>query len=249
MTTLSDTAFSTLATMIQQDHTYYEMAFNSPTVNGTVPRTGSSINETIIINRIMTYNLTNTPIVSFAKQTGSADWYDLAVHLVDGTIQYSNIKNPKTVIKTGTCDNAGSMMGIAYAATGSLPPENKEHSAVAHVIKYLKTFPEYNTELDYHFLVVPKDEPNHCFYRSLKQVHEYKLNGSNKPFQINWANEYRVISGRGKKRTWVPREPRPVDEHSIARFLRAWIGSDKLKRKIHDAYDEMEAILDKPRCK
>jgi hypothetical protein len=103
------------------------------------------------------------------------DWADFYIDKVP-----VNIK----ITTTNTADNASSKKGLYYALTGQIYQGNNQWE------DYLKQLKENikNTNKDYYFLVINKNNTDDIFINSLKQISTLQPNGNNLPFQIKWCD-------------------------------------------------------------
>lgn len=130
-------------------------------------------------------------------------WYDF---LIEG--RKSGLWLPVNVKISGFSgsDNLSSKEGLFYAMTGVDPkkvprPENPKRAWGINTWEpYCEAMAHYlgaNKSADYYFLVINKVDIGHVFWTSLRQMAELDPNGSNLPYQANWArNSMRV------ERTW-----------------------------------------------
>lgn len=118
------------------------------------------------------------------------DWYDIDV-VYNNKHYYVNIKSSNLK----TFDNVGSSSAILFGLFGKKSSlENKTKAD-----QYAELFFEYNKckeqgyekikDIDYYFLVINKNKTNNVFITSLNHINKnsIKPNGSNLPFQCNWA--------------------------------------------------------------
>jgi len=105
----------------------------------------------------------------------SRDWADFYIDKMP-----VNIK----ITTTNTADNVSSKKGVYYALTGQIYSGNGQWE------DYLKQLKQniQDTDKDYYFLVVNKNNTNDIFINSLKQVSSLQANGNNLPFQIKWCD-------------------------------------------------------------
>ena len=74
--------------------------------------------------------------------------------------------------------------GLYYALTGEIYTGNGQWNNYLKLLKQnLK-----ETEKDYYFLVINKENTNDIFINSLKNISTLQPNGNNLPFQIKWCN-------------------------------------------------------------
>lgn len=101
------------------------------------------------------------------------DWADFYI----GTTPV-NIK----ITTTKTADNVSSKKGLYYALTGEIYTGNGQWDNYLCLLKQnLK-----NTDKDYYFLVINKQNNSDIFINSLKNITTLQPNGNNPPFQIKW---------------------------------------------------------------
>ncbi|MCQ2885021.1 restriction endonuclease [Helicobacter pylori] len=140
-------------------------------------RLNSSVNEEEILNTIKDY---------FPIQLPKArEWWDFSFE--ENDIFYPvNIKTTTTK----TADNLNGKLGIYYALCGLVPEFNNE-------IAWEKYFQELhkdlgaNTNRDYYFLIINKNDPKDVFINSLKGIQTLQPN--NLPFQCKWDNNREIV--------------------------------------------------------
>jgi hypothetical protein len=110
----------------------------------------------------------------------SRDWADFYIDTMP-----VNIK----ITTTNTADNASSKKGVYFALTGQIYSGNGQWE------NYLKQLQQniQDTNKDYYFLIINKDNTNDIFINSLKQVSTLQPNGNNLPFQIKWCDNKIMI--------------------------------------------------------
>ena len=103
------------------------------------------------------------------------DWADFYIDKIP-----VNIK----ITTTNTADNASSKKGLYYALTGQIYQGNNQWE------DYLKQLKQNikDTDKDYYFLVINKNNTKDIFINSLKQISTLQPNGNNLPFQIKWCD-------------------------------------------------------------
>ncbi len=140
-------------------------------------RLNSSINEEEILNTIKDY---------FPIQLPKArEWWDFSFKKND--IFYPvNIKTTTTK----TADNLNGKLGIYYALCGLLPEFNNEIAWEKYFQKLHKDLGK-NTDRDYYFLIINKNDPKDIFINSLKGIQTLQPN--NLPFQCKWDNNREII--------------------------------------------------------
>ncbi|MDR0971370.1 MAG: hypothetical protein LBM25_03185 [Bacteroidales bacterium] len=98
------------------------------------------------------------------------------------------------VTTTTTADNLNCKLGIYYALTGLMPSFSNGISYDKY-FEILKKNLNENSDRDYFFLVVNKDNPKDVFANSLKGLKSLQPNGNNLPFQCKW-DDNRVFCNR-----------------------------------------------------
>ncbi len=140
-------------------------------------RLNSSINEEEILNTIKDY---------FPIQLPKArEWWDFSFE--ENDIFYPvNIKTTTTK----TADNLNGKLGIYYALCGLLPEFNNEIAWEKYFQKLHKDLGT-NTNRDYYFLIINKNDPKDIFINSLKGIQTLQPN--NLPFQCKWDNNREIV--------------------------------------------------------
>ncbi|MBH0280511.1 restriction endonuclease [Helicobacter pylori] len=140
-------------------------------------RLNSSVNEEEILNIIKH---------SFPIQLLKArEWWDFSFE--ENKIFYPvNIKTTTTK----TADNLNCKLGIYYALCGLLPEFNNEIAWEKYFQKLHKDLGT-NTNRDYYFLIINKNDPKDVFINSLKGIQTLQPN--NLPFQCKWDNNREII--------------------------------------------------------
>lgn len=140
-------------------------------------RLNSSINEEEILNTIKDY---------FPIQLPKArEWWDFSFKKND--IFYPvNIKTTTTK----TADNLNGKLGIYYALCGLLPEFNNEIAWEKYFQKLHKDLGK-NTDRNYYFLIINKNDPKDVFINSLKGIQTLQPN--NLPFQCKWDNNREIV--------------------------------------------------------
>ncbi len=140
-------------------------------------RLNSSINKEEILNTIKDY---------FPIQLPKArEWWDFSFKKND--ISYPvNIKTTTTK----TADNLNGKLGIYYALCGLLPEFNNEIAWEKYFQKLHKDLGK-NTNRDYYFLIINKNDPKDVFINSLKGIQTLQPN--NLPFQCKWDNNREIV--------------------------------------------------------
>ncbi|GAA6975265.1 hypothetical protein AOH383_14560 [Helicobacter pylori] len=140
-------------------------------------RLNSSVNEEEILNTIKYF---------FPIQLPKArEWWDFSVE--ENDIFYPvNIK----ITTTKTADNLNCKLGIYYALCGLLPTFNNEIAWEKYFQKLHKDLGK-NTDRDYYFLIINKNDPKDIFINSLKGIQTLQPN--NLPFQCKWDNNREII--------------------------------------------------------
>lgn len=140
-------------------------------------RLNSSVNEEEILNTFKH---------SFPIQLPKArEWWDFSFE--ENDIFYPvNIKTTTTK----TADNLNCKLGIYYALCGLLPTFNNEIAWEKYFQKLHKDLGK-NTDRDYYFLIINKNDPKDIFINSLKGIQTLQPN--NLPFQCKWDNNREII--------------------------------------------------------
>ncbi|GAA9461036.1 hypothetical protein BTM443_13980 [Helicobacter pylori] len=140
-------------------------------------RLNSSVNEEEILNTIKDY---------FPIQLPKArEWWDFSFE--ENDIFYPvNIK----ITTTKTADNLNCKLGIYYALCGLLPEFNNEIAWEKYFQKLHEDLGK-NTDRDYYFLIINKNDPKDIFINSLKGIQTLQPN--NLPFQCKWDNNREII--------------------------------------------------------
>ncbi|GAA7367676.1 restriction endonuclease [Helicobacter pylori] len=139
-------------------------------------RLNSSVNEEEILNAIK----------HFPTQLPKArEWWDFSFK--ENDIFYPvNIKTTTTK----TADNLNGKLGIYYALCGLLPEFNNEIAWEKYFQKLHKDLGK-NTDRDYYFLIINKNDPKDIFINSLKGIQTLQPN--NLPFQCKWDNNREIV--------------------------------------------------------
>ncbi|MCQ2638530.1 restriction endonuclease [Helicobacter pylori] len=137
----------------------------------------SSVNEEEILNIIKDY---------FPIQLPKArEWWDFSFE--ENDIFYPvNIKTTTTK----TADNLNGKLGIYYALCGLVPEFNNEIAWEKYFQKLHKDLGK-NTNRDYYFLIINKNDPKDIFINSLKGIQTLQPN--NLPFQCKWDNNREIV--------------------------------------------------------
>ncbi|MCQ2746056.1 restriction endonuclease [Helicobacter pylori] len=140
-------------------------------------RLNSSVNEEEILNTIKDY---------FPIQLPKArEWWDFSFE--ENDIFYPvNIKTTTTK----TADNLNGKLGIYYALCGLVPEFNNEIAWEKYFQKLHKDLGK-NTNRDYYFLIINKNDPKDVFINSLKGIQTLQPN--NLPFQCKWDNNRKIV--------------------------------------------------------
>ncbi|WP_033622527.1 hypothetical protein [Helicobacter pylori] len=140
-------------------------------------RLNSSVNEEEILNTIKDY---------FPIQLPKArEWWDFSFE--ENDIFYPvNIKTTTTK----TADNLNGKLGIYYALCGLVPEFNNEIAWEKYFQKLHKDLGT-NTNRDYYFLIINKNDPKDIFINSLKGIQTLQPN--NLPFQCKWDNNRKIV--------------------------------------------------------
>ncbi len=140
-------------------------------------RLNSSVNEEEILNTIKDYFPIQLPKVR--------EWWDFSFKKND--IFYPvNIKTTTTK----TADDLNGKLGIYYALCGLLPEFNNEIAWEKYFHKLHKDLGT-NTNRDYYFLIINKNDPKDIFINSLKGIQTLQPN--NLPFQCKWDNNREIV--------------------------------------------------------
>ncbi|WQX70444.1 restriction endonuclease [Helicobacter pylori] len=139
-------------------------------------RLNSSVNEEEILNTIKHF-----PI----QLPKAREWWDFSFE--ENKIFYPvNIKTTTTK----TADNLNCKLGIYYALCGLLPEFNNEIAWEKYFQKLHKDLGT-NTNRDYYFLIINKNDPKDIFINSLKGIQTLQPN--NLPFQCKWDNNREIV--------------------------------------------------------
>ncbi len=140
-------------------------------------RLNSSVNEEEILNTIKG---------PFSIQLPKArEWWDFGFE--ENDIFYPvNIK----ITTTKTADNLNCKLGIYYALYGLLSEFNNEIAWEKYFQKLHKDLCK-NTNRDYYFLIINKNDPKDIFINSLKGIQTLQPN--NLPFQCKWDNNREIV--------------------------------------------------------
>ncbi|MGN8475820.1 restriction endonuclease [Helicobacter pylori] len=140
-------------------------------------RLNSSVNEEEILNTIKDYFPIQLPRVR--------EWWDFSFE--ENKIFYPvNIKTTTTK----TADNLNCKLGIYYALCGLVPEFNNEIAWEKYFQKLHKDLGT-NTNRDYYFLIINKNDPKDVFINSLKGIQTLQPN--NLPFQCKWDNNRKIV--------------------------------------------------------
>ncbi len=140
-------------------------------------RLNSSVNEEEILNTIKDYFPIQLPRVR--------EWWDFSFE--ENDIFYPvNIKTTTTK----TADNLNGKLGIYYALCGLVPEFNNEIAWEKYFQKLHKDLGK-NTNRDYYFLIINKNDPKDVFINSLKGIQTLQPN--NLPFQCKWDNNREIV--------------------------------------------------------
>ncbi|GAA7867787.1 hypothetical protein HpMS191_09130 [Helicobacter pylori] len=138
-------------------------------------RLNSSVNEEEILNTIKDF---------FPIQLPKArEWWDFS-------FEENDIFYPVNITTTKTADNLNGKLGIYYALCGLLLEFNNEIAWEKYFQKLHKDLGK-NTDRDYYFLVINKNDPKDIFINSLKGIQTLQPN--NLPFQCKWDNNREII--------------------------------------------------------
>ncbi len=138
-------------------------------------RLNSSVNEEEILNTIKH----SFPIQLLKVR----EWWDFS-------FEENDIFYPVNITTTKTADNLNCKLGIYYALCGLLPTFNNEIAWEKYFQKLHKDLGK-NTDRDYYFLIINKNDPKDIFINSLKGIQTLQPN--NLPFQCKWDNNREII--------------------------------------------------------
>ncbi|GAA8525648.1 hypothetical protein HpDR58_24320 [Helicobacter pylori] len=139
-------------------------------------RLNPSVNEEIL-NTIKDYFPIQLP--------RAREWWDFSFE--ENDIFYPvNIKTTTTK----TADNLNGKLGIYYALCGLLPEFNNKIAWEKYFHKLHKDLGK-NTNRDYYFLIINKNDPKDVFINSLKGIQTLQPN--NLPFQCKWDNNREIV--------------------------------------------------------
>ncbi|GAA8416206.1 hypothetical protein Hpkin68_13160 [Helicobacter pylori] len=140
-------------------------------------RLNPSVNEEEILNTIKDYFPIQLP--------RAREWWDFSFE--ENKIFYPvNIKTTTTK----TADNLNGKLGIYYALCGLVPEFNNEIAWEKYFQKLHKDLGK-NTNRDYYFLIINKNDPKDVFINSLKDIQTLQPN--NLPFQCKWDNNREIV--------------------------------------------------------
>ncbi|GAA8750287.1 hypothetical protein oki423_14410 [Helicobacter pylori] len=138
-------------------------------------RLNPSVNEEEILNAIKYF---------FPIQLPKArEWWDFS-------FEENDIFYPVNITTTKTADNLNCKLGIYYALCSLLPTFNNEIAWEKYFQKLHKDLGK-NTDRDYYFLIINKNDPKDIFINSLKGIQTLQPN--NLPFQCKWDNNREII--------------------------------------------------------
>ncbi|GAA8279885.1 hypothetical protein HpNP116_09750 [Helicobacter pylori] len=137
-------------------------------------RLNSSVNEEEILNTIKHF-----PI----QLPKAREWWDFS-------FEENDIFYPVNITTTKTADNLNCKLGIYYALCGLLPEFNNEIAWEKYFQKLHKDLGK-NTDRDYYFLIINKNDPKDIFINSLKGIQTLQPN--NLPFQCKWDNNREIV--------------------------------------------------------
>ncbi|MFP6148060.1 restriction endonuclease [Helicobacter pylori] len=139
-------------------------------------RLNSSVNEEEILNTIKHSFLIQLP--------KAREWWDFS-------FKKNDIFYPVNITTTTkTADNLNGKLGIYYALCGLVPEFNNEIAWEKYFQKLHKDLGK-NTDRDYYFLIINKNDPKDIFINSLKGIQTLQPN--NLPFQCKWDNNREII--------------------------------------------------------
>ncbi|GAA7948753.1 hypothetical protein JP0539_14430 [Helicobacter pylori] len=138
-------------------------------------RLNSSVNEEEILNAIKYF---------FPIQLPKArEWWDFS-------FEENDIFYPVNITTTKTADNLNCKLRIYYALCGLLPEFNNEIAWEKYFQKLHEDLGK-NTDRDYYFLIINKNDPKDIFINSLKGIQTLQPN--NLPFQCKWDKNREII--------------------------------------------------------
>ncbi|WP_367746972.1 restriction endonuclease [Helicobacter pylori] len=138
-------------------------------------RLNSSVNEEEILNTIKHF---------FPVQLPKArEWWDFS-------FKKNDIFYPVNITTTKTADNLNCKLGIYYTLCGLLPEFNNEIAWEKYFQKLHKDLGT-NTNRDYYFLIINKNDSKDIFINSLKGIQTLQPN--NLPFQCKWDNNREIV--------------------------------------------------------
>ncbi|MDU9775522.1 restriction endonuclease [Helicobacter pylori] len=138
-------------------------------------RLNPSVNEEEILNTIKDH---------FPIQLPKArEWWDFS-------FEENDIFYPVKTTTTKTADNLNCKLGIYYALCGLVPEFNNEIAWEKYFQKLHKDLGK-NTDRDYYFLIINKNDPKDVFINSLKGIQTLQPN--NLPFQCKWDNNREIV--------------------------------------------------------
>ncbi|GAA7652228.1 restriction endonuclease [Helicobacter pylori] len=138
-----------------------------------------SVNEEEILNTIKDYFPIQLP--------RAREWWDFSFE--ENKIFYPvNIKTTTTK----TADNLNGKLGIYYALCGLVPEFNNKIAWEKYFHKLHKDLGT-NTNRDYYFLIINKNDPKDVFINSLKGIQTLQPNGNNLPLQCKWDNNREIV--------------------------------------------------------
>ncbi|MGL2803657.1 restriction endonuclease [Helicobacter pylori] len=140
-------------------------------------RLNSSVSEEEILNTIKDYFPIQLP--------RAREWWDFSFE--ENKIFYP--VNTKTTT-TKTADNLNGKLGIYDALCGLVPEFNNEIAWEKYFQKLHKDLGK-NTNRDYYFLIINKNDPKDIFINSLKGIQTLQPN--NLPFQCKWDNNREIV--------------------------------------------------------
>ncbi|GAA9043653.1 hypothetical protein HpHA136_14310 [Helicobacter pylori] len=138
-------------------------------------RLNPSVNEEEILNIIKHFFPIQLP--------KTREWWDFS-------FEENDIFYPVNITTTKTADNLNCKLGIYYALCGILPTFNNEIAWEKYFQKLHKDLGK-NTDRDYYFLIINKNDPKDIFINSLKGIQTLQPN--NLPFQCKWDNNREII--------------------------------------------------------
>jgi hypothetical protein len=118
-------------------------------------------------------------------ETPSRSWMDCGL-LFEKEIFPINIKSSQL----NSADNLNCKAGMFWVVTGSSPHKISKTYIPFH--KELGNNINLNSDKDYFFIIMNKDDTKDIFINSLRHIESLIPNGNNLPFQCNWGLNRRI---------------------------------------------------------